>query len=211
MSNSSTQTRRLACLSGALAVVATGIALAAGTAGAATPPLHAAAYRLAATMTPSQVVPAIQAPASAVGHFRGVLLRSGLGATKLAVLAGCKVVTPPRRSGLPTKLNCSGSAVTLPSAPGQWRLIWRITYSGLSGPATAAGIHMAPAGHDAPTAFAMCAPCAPISHGSMAVTADQARTLLGNAAYVDVATAAHPDGEIRGQIVRATIGFRLGA
>jgi hypothetical protein len=45
----------------------------------------------------------------------------------------------------------------------------------------------------------------------MAVTADQARTLLGNAAYVDVATAAHPDGEIRGQIVRATIGFRLGA
>jgi len=199
---------RPACLGGALAVVATGIAIAAGTAGAAAPP--AAAYRLAATMTPSQVVPTIQAPAAASGHFRGVLLRSGVGAARLAALAGCKVVQPPRRSGLPTRINCSGSSVRLPSAPGQWRLFWRITYSGLSGPATAAGIHMAPAGHDAPTAFAMCAPCAPISHGWMAVTADQARSLLGESAYVDVATAAHPDGEIRGQIVRATIGFTLG-
>jgi hypothetical protein len=208
MSNASTRVRRFACLGAALGVLATGIA--AGTAGAAAPPVRAAAYRLSATMTPGQVVPAIQAPTSAVGHFHGVLLRSGVGATKLAVLAGCKVVTPPRRSGLPIRVNCGGAAIKLPSAPGQWRLFWRISYSGLSGPATSAGIHMAPSGHNAPAAFAMCAPCAPISHGSMAVTADQATSLLGNAAYVDVATAAHPDGEIRGQITRAQVGFRLG-
>jgi hypothetical protein len=210
MRNASMQARRFVSAVGALAVVATGIATAAGTAGAAPPPVRAVAYRLTATMTPGQVVPAIQAPASAAGHFRGVLLRSGAGATRLASLAGCKVVQPPRRSGLPTRLNCGGAAVTLPSAFGQWRLIWRITYTGLSGPATSAGIHMAPAGHNAPAAFPMCAPCAPISQGSMTVTSDQATSLLGNSAYVQVATAAHPDGEIRGQIVRAQVGFHLG-
>jgi hypothetical protein len=184
--------------------------MAAGTAGAAAPPVHAAAYRLTATLTPGQVVPAIQAPTAAVGRFHGVLLRSGVGAARLAVLAGCKVVTPPRRSGLPTRIVCGGSSVVLPAAPGQWRLFWRLTYSGLSGPATGAGIHMAAAGHTAPAVFAMCAPCAPISHGWLAVTPVQAASLLGSAAYVDVFTAAHPSGEIRGQIVRAAVGFRLG-
>lgn len=199
----------LASSSAALAVVATAIAMAAGSAFAATS-VNAVAYRLTATLTPSQVVPAVQAPAGAVGHFHGVLFRSGAGAARIAALAGCKIVQPPRRSGLPTGVNCGGARGTLPGAPGQWRLVWRLSVSGLSGPATSAAIHMAPAGHTAAPAFAMCAPCRTVSHGQLALTADQATSLAGNAAYVDVSTAAHPDGEIRGQIVRASIGVQIG-
>jgi CHRD domain len=183
--------------------------MAVSTASAATS-VNAVAYRLTATLTPSQVVPAVQAPTGAVGHFRGVLIRSGIGVTRAAALAGCKIVQPPRRSGLPFKLNCAGAIVTMPGAPGQWRLFWRLSVANLSGPATSAAIHMAAPGHTAAPAFAMCAPCHTISHGQLAVTADQAGALLNNSAYVDVTTAAHPDGEIRGQIVRASIGFRIG-
>jgi CHRD domain len=199
----------LASLSAALAVVATGVALAASTALSATP-VNAVAYRLTATLTPAQVVPAVQAPAAAVGHFRGVLIRSGIGATRVASLAGCKVPQAPRRSGLPFKLNCGGANVTMPGAPGQWRLFWRLSVSNLSGPATKAAIHMAAVGHTAAPAFAMCAPCQTISHGQLSVTAGQADTLIKGGAYVDVSTTAHPDGEIRGQINRASIGFRVG-
>ena len=208
MRTSSHRYRALA-LAAVLTVVAAGVAMSAATAGARTN-VSAVAYRLNATLTPGQVVPAISAPAAAAGHFHGILFRSGIGAARVAALAGCKVVVAPRRSGLPTRINCGGSVAVLPGAPGQWRLVWRLSYSGLSGPATGAAIHIAPAGHSAAPLTRICAPCAPISHGTLSVTADQATALTNNAAYVDVSTAAHPDGEIRGQIVRSTVGFRLG-
>lgn len=209
MSTSSHRIRLLAALAAVLAVVATGVALGAATAGARTN-VNAVAYRLTATLTPGQVVPAISAPASASGHFHGILFRSGLGAAKVASLAGCKVVVAPKRSGLPTRINCGGSVAVLPGAAGQWRLVWRLSYSGLSGPATGAAIHIAPAGHAAAALTRICAPCAPVSHGSLSMSAGQAASLKTNAAYVEVSTAAHPGGEIRGQIVRSTVGFQLG-
>src|SRR5581483_3416606 len=113
-----------------LAAVAVVAAVAASTAGARTN-VAAVAYRLTATMTPGQVVPAISAPAGAAGHFHGILFRSGTGLAKVAAAAGCKVVVAPRRSGVATKINCAGSVVAMPAA-GQWRLVWRLSYSGLS-------------------------------------------------------------------------------
>jgi CHRD domain len=208
MSTPSNRFRSLAPLAAVLAVIATGVALSAATAGARTN-VNAVAYRLTATLTPGQVVPAISAPASASGHFHGILFRSGVGAAKVAALAGCKVVVAPRRSGLPTRINCGGSVAVMPAA-GQWRLIWQLSYSGLSGPATGAAVHIAPAGHAAAALTRICAPCAPVSHGSLSMSAGQAASLTTNSAYVDVSTAAHPGGEIRGQIVRSTVGFQLG-
>jgi len=200
----------LASLAGALAAVAAGIALAAGTAAASTS-AHAVAYRLTATLTPNQVVPAVQAPAGAIGRFHGVLLRSGPGAIKAATLAGCKIVVPPKRSGLPTRINCGGGAVgTVPAAAGQWRLVWRLSVSGLSGPATAATINLAAAGNAAAPAFTMCGPCLKTSHGQMALSDGQASSLVGSASYVQVDTAAHPGGEIRGQITRSMAGAVFG-
>jgi hypothetical protein len=198
-------------LGAAIAIVAVGVA--AGTASARTH-VSAAAYRLTADLTAGQEVPALQASTTAAGHFHGVLFRSGLTPAKVASLAGCKVIAPPRRSGLPIKLSCGGSVVTMPAA-GQWRLIWRLTYSGLTGSATRIDIHVAPVGHAAPPTFALCAPCHVVSmsngsltHGSMTLAGDQA-TSLSSSSYVNVDTTAHPGGEIRGQIVRTALGFGL--
>src|SRR5437588_9333849 len=213
MTTSSKRFGALVPLATAFAIAAAGVL--AGTAGARTN-VASAAYRLTATLTASQEVPAVQAPAGAVGHFHGILFRSGVAPTRVASLAGCKVVTPPKRSGLPTKLNCNGSVVTMPAA-GQWRLIWRLTYSGLTGAATRVDIHLAPAGHAAAAAFTLCSPChassvsgGAMTHGSMTLAADQATSLSSSSSYVNVDTAAHPGGEIRGQITRTTIGFSLG-
>jgi CHRD domain len=209
LTNLSKRFRALIPIGAALVVVAVGTAVAAGTAGASRSAIHAAAYRLTATLTPGQEVPAVQAPTSASGHFEGVLIRSGIGVTKVAALAGCKVITAPRGSGLPTRISCGGSVVALPAA-GQWRLIWRLSVSGLSGPAIRTDIHMAVPGHAAPAAFALCGPCQSVSHGHVVLAAGQANALGTNAAYVNVATAANPGGEIRGQITRTTIGFSAG-
>ena len=208
MTTSSTRFRALAPLA-LLAIVAAALAVSVSTAGARTN-VASVAYRLTATLTPTQVVPAVSAPAGASGQFHGILIRSGTNAAKVAKLAGCTVITAPRRSGLPTKINCGGAPVTLPGTAGQWRLVWHLSYSHLSGPVTGAAIHIAPAGHSAAALTKICSPCAPVSHGSMGVTSDQATQMTGNASYVDVSTAAHPDGEIRGQIVRTTIGYVIG-
>jgi hypothetical protein len=210
MTKSLTRFRLLVPVGAALVVVAVGAAVAAGTASASRAAIHAAAYRLTATLTPAQEVPAVHAPANAGGHFDGVLIRSGIGATRVAALAGCKVISPPRRSGLPNRISCGGSVGTLPAAPGQWRLFWRLSVSGLSGPATHADIHMAGVGHAAPPAFAFCGPCQTVSRGHIVLSAGLATALGANAAYVNVDTAANPGGEIRGQITRTVIGFSAG-
>jgi len=200
----------LASSAGVLAVIAAGIVMAAGTAAASTS-VHAAAYRLTAMLTPNQVVPAVQAPAGASGKFHGVLFMSGVGMTRVATLAGCKVTSPPKRSGLPYRINCGGGAVGLvPGAPGQWRLIWKLSVSHLSGPATGAFIHLAGPGQSAEPSFKLCAPCLALSHGVMSLNSDHASTLASSSEYVDVTTAAHPNGEIRGQIVRTLAGVAFG-
>ena len=208
MTTSSTRFRVLAPLA-LIAFVAAALAVSVATAGARTH-VVSVAYRLTATLTPSQVVPAISAPAGASGHFHGILIRSGANAANVAKLAGCTVVTAPRRPGVAFKINCGGAPVTVPGTAGQWRLAWRLTYSHLSGPATGASIHIAPAGHSAAAMTRICSPCTPISHGSMVFSNDQASSVTGSASYVDVSTAAHPGGEIRGQISRTTIGYVFG-
>ena len=194
----------------ALAVAAAGVAVAAGSATAHRSLIPAAAFRLTADLTPSQVVPVVQAPAGAHGHLEALLVRSGPNLAALrAAFAGCKLFIPPRRSGLPVRLTCGGLTARLPSGPGlHWTFAWRLTTSGLSGPVTGAQVHLAPAGHTAPVAFSLCTTCRPIMRGTVAVTQTQAAAMLRGDAYVTVSTPAHPDGEIRGQIRR--LGSLLG-
>ena len=133
----------LAALGGALAFVAAGLALAAPN----SPQTASAGYRLTAQLTAAQEVPAGTGSTSAKGRFDGLLVRTGPGqAAKVGALpAGCKVVSPSPRSGLPTKIVCDNGRLTLPLpkvAGVRWTLAWRLTFSGLTGPATAAHIHL---------------------------------------------------------------------
>jgi hypothetical protein len=83
------------------------------------------------------------------------------------------------------------------------KLTWTLTYSGLTGPATAAHFHgPAEAGKNAgvkvPIANATSSP----AEGSATLTDEQAADLLAGKYYINVHTAANPGGEIRGQITK---------
>src|SRR5581483_7307263 len=119
--------------------------------------------------------------------------------------AGCKVVNPPPRSGMPTRIVCDNGRLTLPlpRVTGiRWTLVWRLTFSGLTGQATAAHIHLGAKGLAGPVAIPLCGPCTTTVRGTMSVSAAQATTLLHGGAYVNVHTTENPNGEIRGQISR---------
>ncbi len=84
--------------------------------------------------------------------------------------------------------------------PATKHLTWKVTYSGLSGPATAAHIHgPAAPGGDAPVVIKFADPASPIE-GSATLTDAQAADLQGGKWYVNVHTAGHKSGEIRGQV-----------
>jgi hypothetical protein len=82
-------------------------------------------------------------------------------------------------------------------------LIWTVTYSGLSGPATMAHFHgPAPVGKAAPVVVNFQPFESPI-RGSAVLTQGQIDQLMNGLWYVNVHTALHPPGEIRGQVVKA--------
>ena len=81
-------------------------------------------------------------------------------------------------------------------------LVYRATYSGLTGPATAAHFHgPAEPGSNAPPVVVMKDPSSPIS-GATILTDQQMEDVLAGKWYFNVHTAANPGGEIRGQVKR---------
>ena len=83
------------------------------------------------------------------------------------------------------------------------KLSWKLTYSGLTGPATVAHFH-GPAEEGKNAGVAVMIPNATSSpvEGSATLTDAQATDLLAGKYYVNVHTAANPGGEIRGQVTK---------
>src|SRR3982750_4759569 len=83
------------------------------------------------------------------------------------------------------------------------KLSWKVTYSGLSGPATAAHFHgPAEAGKNAGVAVAIPNATSSPAEGSATLTDAQAADLMAGKYYVNIHTAANPAGEIRGQVTK---------
>jgi hypothetical protein len=82
------------------------------------------------------------------------------------------------------------------------KLTWKGTYSGLTGPATAAHFHgPAAAGKNAGVMVPIAPATSPLE-GSATLNDAQAKALMDGDMYVNVHTAANKGGEIRGQLTK---------
>lgn len=83
-------------------------------------------------------------------------------------------------------------------------LAWTVEYSGLSGPAVAGHFHgPAEKGESAGVAVPFEGELASPIQGSATLTEEQAADLLAGRYYINLHTAAHQNGEIRGQVEKA--------
>jgi len=79
-------------------------------------------------------------------------------------------------------------------------LTWTLTFAGLTGPATAAHIHMGAKGASGNVVVPLCAPCKSPAKGTAKVTGSLKSAFAKHDLYVNVHTAKNPNGEIRGQL-----------
>ncbi len=135
----------------------------------------------------------------------------GAAAVMLAALA---IASPASAEKMTMKLNLSGASEVPPNdsaAKGtadvtydtaSKMLNWKVTYSGLTGPATMAHFHgPAEPGKNAGIMVPL-KDIASGAQGSATLTDAQAAALMDGKMYVNVHTKAHPGGEIRAQVTK---------
>ena len=107
------------------------------------------------------------------------------------------------KSEVPANASAGKGTADLDYDPATKKLSWKLTYSGLSGPATAAHFHgPAEAGKNAGVAVAIPNATTSPVEGSATLTDAQAADLVAGKYYINIHTAANPGGEIRGQVTK---------
>jgi hypothetical protein len=107
------------------------------------------------------------------------------------------------KSQVPANTSAATGTADIDYDPASKKLSWKLTYSGLSGPATAAHFHgPAEAGKNAGVAVAIPNATASPVEGSATLTDAQAADLVAGKYYINIHTAANPGGEIRGQVMK---------
>jgi hypothetical protein len=112
-------------------------------------------------------------------------------------------VTLDSKSEVPPNASAGTGTADVDYDAASKKLSWKLTYSGLSGPATAAHFHgPAEAGKNAGVAVAIPNATSSPAEGSAVLTDAQAADLMAGKYYINVHTAANPGGEIRGQVTK---------
>ena len=146
---------------------------------------------------------------------RHAFLRTTLAASVAALaLAGCGQMRPSQKMDIYEASLSAGQEVPPGRGTGtgmaevQYNsntgtISWKVSFSGLSGPATAGHIHgPAAAGANAGVVVPFTNVGAPSFTGQAAITPTQYGDLAAGLWYVNIHTAAAPGGEIRGQLRR---------
>jgi hypothetical protein len=135
---------------------------------------------------------------SAVALASAALLTCG--AARAEIVHFAATLTPGDE--VPPKTSSGKGELTAEVETNEKVLVYRVTYSGLTGPATAAHFHgPADAGANAPPVVMMMKLPSPIA-GAVRLSSDDVAQLLAGKWYFNVHTAANAGGEIRGQLKR---------
>src|ERR1700760_3941651 len=107
------------------------------------------------------------------------------------------------KSEVPAAASTATGSADLDYDAASKKLSWKVTYSGLTGPATAAHFHgPAETGKNAGVAVAIPNAASSPVEGSATLTDAQAADLEAGKYYVNVHTKDNPGGEIRGQVTK---------
>ena len=94
----------------------------------------------------------------------------------------------------------SGASGKFTASVSGTQITWKLTFSHLTGAATAAHIHTGKKGVEGAVIVPLCGPCKSPASGTGTVTSSQLKAMKAGTTYVNVHTAKNPNGEIRGQI-----------
>ena len=137
---------------------------------------------------------------------RIMLATLALGATVALAGPACAEkmkVTLDSKSEVPPNTSAGTGTADVDYDAASKKLTWKLTYSGLSGPATAAHFHgPAEAGKNAGVKVPIPNATSSPAEGSATLTDEQAADLTAGKYYINVHTAANPGGEIRGQVTK---------
>ena len=107
------------------------------------------------------------------------------------------------KSEVPPTASTGTGTADIDYDPATKKLSWKLTYTGLTGPAKAAHFHgPAEPGKNAGVEVAIPGATSSPAEGSATLTDAQAADLAAGKLYVNVHTAANPGGEIRGQVTK---------
>ena len=139
------------------------------------------------------------------------ILRAGLAVGTVA-FAGCGMMpmasnttsfgaTLSGAAEVPANSSAASGTLTATLDKGTNVLRWKLTYSGLTGPASAGHFHgPAMAGANAGVVLPFASAASPIE-GQATLTPAQIADLVAGKWYANIHTAANPGGEIRGQVM----------
>jgi hypothetical protein len=141
------------------------------------------------------------------------LFRVGIGGLALAIalVGAASVCAAPlsykialkSANEVPPNTSAGSGTADVTFDPQTKKLTWKVTYSGLTGPATAAHFHgPAEPGKNAGVVIPIQNIATSPAEGSATLTDPQAADLMAGRYYVNVHTAANPGGEIRGQVTK---------
>lgn len=145
-------------------------------------------------------------------RFNFFIVRALVAAAVMA-LAGCSVLQPTAHlAAFSTQMTGMNEVPPVATSASGWvdamldkntlLLRWKLSYTGLSGPATGGHFHGPGAiGTNASIALSFKEPVKSPLEGRATLTPAQAADLLAGNWYANIHTQAHPGGEVRGQLI----------